>query len=389
MRRGGRGAAARHPPAAVARGRDRPRAGAPDPRRAHLGRRSARARRVLGAARRSVAQRGRDDLRLDPLHERGRRAATGSRSCMPAACSRPARRPRWSTPARRGDARGRLHRLSRGGGRGTAAADATVQAGADATALAGGGTRRRFSLRPPARLCDPRKPGALARSRPPGLRAARHRVPDAGVRLRHQHGCRPSGLRRARPRPHAGEPRLPREPIAGSIYFAERAPIAGEAARANAGSPAASSSSRVEIPPGFGRDLRRGRPDGGRRLDRRRHAVPGRDHPRLSSRARISASSPSSSAESGRAAAAAPATIETRFRYNQDFDSVNAMVPSTLAMLLALIPAILMALAVVREKELGSITNLYVTPVTPARVHPRQAAALHRPGHGQLRHPDR
>lgn len=33
-------------------------------------------------------------------------------------------------------------------------------------------------------------------------------------------------------------------------------------------------------------------------------------------------------------------------------------------MLLALIPAILMALAVVREKELGSIINLYVTPVT-------------------------
>ena len=33
-------------------------------------------------------------------------------------------------------------------------------------------------------------------------------------------------------------------------------------------------------------------------------------------------------------------------------------------MLLALFPAILMALAIVREKELGSITNLYVTPVT-------------------------
>jgi ribosome-dependent ATPase len=31
---------------------------------------------------------------------------------------------------------------------------------------------------------------------------------------------------------------------------------------------------------------------------------------------------------------------------------------------LALFPAILMALAVVREKELGSITNLYVTPVS-------------------------
>ena len=40
------------------------------------------------------------------------------------------------------------------------------------------------------------------------------------------------------------------------------------------------------------------------------------------------------------------------------------MVPSTIALLLALFPAILMALAIVREKELGSITNLYVTPGT-------------------------
>lgn len=38
--------------------------------------------------------------------------------------------------------------------------------------------------------------------------------------------------------------------------------------------------------------------------------------------------------------------------------------PSTIALELALFPAILMALAIVREKELGSITNLYVTPVT-------------------------
>jgi len=40
------------------------------------------------------------------------------------------------------------------------------------------------------------------------------------------------------------------------------------------------------------------------------------------------------------------------------------MVPSTMALLLALFPAILMALAIVREKEYGSITNLYVTPIT-------------------------
>ncbi len=40
------------------------------------------------------------------------------------------------------------------------------------------------------------------------------------------------------------------------------------------------------------------------------------------------------------------------------------MVPANMSLLLALFPAILMALAIVREKELGSITNLYVTPVT-------------------------
>ena len=59
-----------------------------------------------------------------------------------------------------------------------------------------------------------------------------------------------------------------------------------------------------------------------------------------------------------------PADIEIRFKYNQDFDSIYAMVPCTIRLLLALFPAILMALAIVREKELGSITNLYVTPVT-------------------------
>ena len=79
-------------------------------------------------------------------------------------------------------------------------------------------------------------------------------------------------------------------------------------------------------------------------------------------------------------------TIEIRFRYNQDFDSIYAMVPATIALLLALFPAILMALAIVREKELGSITNLYVTPVTRARVPARQAAALYRGGDGQFRH---
>jgi ribosome-dependent ATPase len=58
------------------------------------------------------------------------------------------------------------------------------------------------------------------------------------------------------------------------------------------------------------------------------------------------------------------ATIETRFRYNPDVESLPAMVPGVMPLLLLMIPAILTALSVVREKELGSIINLYVTPVT-------------------------
>lgn len=62
----------------------------------------------------------------------------------------------------------------------------------------------------------------------------------------------------------------------------------------------------------------------------------------------------------------APATVEIRFRYNPDVKSLPAMVPAVIPMLLMMIPAMLTALSVVREKELGSIVNLYVTPVTRA-----------------------
>ena len=40
------------------------------------------------------------------------------------------------------------------------------------------------------------------------------------------------------------------------------------------------------------------------------------------------------------------------------------MVPAVIPILLLMIPAILAALAVVREKEMGSIINLYVTPLS-------------------------
>jgi len=58
--------------------------------------------------------------------------------------------------------------------------------------------------------------------------------------------------------------------------------------------------------------------------------------------------------------------LEVRYRYNPDVKSLPAMVPAVIPMLLMMIPAMLTALSVVREKELGSILNLYVTPVTRA-----------------------
>lgn len=49
---------------------------------------------------------------------------------------------------------------------------------------------------------------------------------------------------------------------------------------------------------------------------------------------------------------------------NPDVKSLPAIVLAVIPLLLMMIPAMLSALSVVREKELGSIINLYVTPTT-------------------------
>ena len=56
------------------------------------------------------------------------------------------------------------------------------------------------------------------------------------------------------------------------------------------------------------------------------------------------------------------ANIQDRYMYNPTFESIYSMVPSVPALLLILIPAILMTVSIVREKELGSMINFYVTP---------------------------
>ncbi len=64
--------------------------------------------------------------------------------------------------------------------------------------------------------------------------------------------------------------------------------------------------------------------------------------------------------------AAQPVKFEARALYNQAFESVYALVPGDIMLLLMLIPSMLTALSVVREKELGSIANFYAAPATKA-----------------------
>jgi ribosome-dependent ATPase len=59
-----------------------------------------------------------------------------------------------------------------------------------------------------------------------------------------------------------------------------------------------------------------------------------------------------------------PVNLQTRYEYNQAFKSVYAIVPGVIMLMLALIPAMMTAVGIVREKETGSIANFYSTPVT-------------------------
>ncbi|MCT8267872.1 ribosome-associated ATPase/putative transporter RbbA [Afifella sp. JA880] len=151
--------------------------------------------------------------------------------------------------------------------------------------------------------------------------------------------------------------------IAGSRYFIEKPPITSYEdldQRMRAGEIGLA----IEIPPGFARDVARGDNveigawiDGAMptRAETIKSYVQGMHTQWLLAKAK----------ETGRSTGLAGLVdLETRFRYNPDVKSIVAMVPAVIPILLMLIPAMLAALSVVREKELGSIVNFYVTPTT-------------------------
>ncbi|AWM94959.1 multidrug ABC transporter ATP-binding protein [Pseudomonas sp. 31-12] len=153
------------------------------------------------------------------------------------------------------------------------------------------------------------------------------------------------------------------EAFRSSRYFDEQPPIS-DAAQLHRRLQRSEIKLALEIPSGFGRDLFAGRQpavaawfDGGMPF----RAETSRNYVEAVHQANLVQLAEQSSPALNRQTAA---KLETRFRYNQDVVSVNAIGPGVMALILAFIPAMLTALGIVREKELGSITNFYATPLT-------------------------
>ena len=165
-------------------------------------------------------------------------------------------------------------------------------------------------------------------------------------------------------RDNTPESRAYLEELRGSRYFVERSrsramPISISDCASAGITPA------IEIPPGFGRDIRRGRPaEVGAWID---GAMPFRAE---TIRGYLAGVHQHYLADLARDAAVTPAAAAAGRRSRSGFATTRISTASTpwcrgrSRCCSRFIPAILMALAIVREKELGSITNLYVTPVT-------------------------
>ena len=150
-----------------------------------------------------------------------------------------------------------------------------------------------------------------------------------------------------------------------SVWFQTHAPILDPAAlerRLSSGE----LSMTLQIPPGFGADLRRGADVQVAAL------IDGADTGRAGTvESYVTGAHAAVTADAGGASPAldmlaqpgsSPVQFAPRFRYNPAMESLPAIGPSIPPLLLLLFPAILMAVSLAREKEIGTITNFYVTP---------------------------
>jgi ABC-2 type transport system permease protein/ribosome-dependent ATPase len=62
-------------------------------------------------------------------------------------------------------------------------------------------------------------------------------------------------------------------------------------------------------------------------------------------------------------AGAVPIRLQTRYLFNESLKSSHALIPGLIAIVLLMNPAVLTALAITREKEFGTIYNIYSSPI--------------------------
>ena len=161
----------------------------------------------------------------------------------------------------------------------------------------------------------------------------------------------------------SAESRALLEAFSGSRYFEEQSPAAS-VTELDARLRAAEIAIAIEIPPDFGRALLRSEePEVRVAID---GAMPFRAETARGYIQGLALSYLEDQSERtyGEVIDTSAAGIETRFLYNQGFKSVVAIVPSVIMLMLVLIPSMMAAMGVVREKETGSIANFRSTPVT-------------------------
>ena len=152
----------------------------------------------------------------------------------------------------------------------------------------------------------------------------------------------------------------------GSRYFLQQPPIQSEA-EIDTVLKSSGAILVIDIPSGFGRDLARGlKPEVGFYVD---GSMPfNATNIRGYIGSLITAYTKDRIADSGLPVSLkAPAGIEPRFMYNQDFDSINAIAPGVMMLVLMMMPAMMSAVGVVREREIGSIANFYASPAAVAQ----------------------
>ncbi|MGO9215070.1 MAG: ribosome-associated ATPase/putative transporter RbbA [Syntrophales bacterium] len=152
------------------------------------------------------------------------------------------------------------------------------------------------------------------------------------------------------------------ENFSGSRYFSKRKPIHFPS-EIDKGFQSSEFNMVVEIPPGFEKDVKRGKsPSVGLWID---GTMPFRAETTKNYAEAVHLSYLVGLADRSPIPVAASSThVQPRYWYNPMIESKYSVVPGLLAVVLMLVPSMLTAIGVVREKELGSIANFYSSPMT-------------------------